>query len=71
MLVFVGLKMVWLNDAFGGKFPIGWSLGIIGVVIAGSIVCSLLSKRSKKESSFRKEDKEHEVVVENRNTGWN
>src|SRR5689334_6785987 len=46
VLVFVGLKMVWLNDAFGGKFPIGWSLGIIAFVIAGSILCSLLFARS-------------------------
>lgn len=45
VLVFVGLKMVWLNDAFGGKFPIGWSLGIIGGVIAASIVSSLLWTR--------------------------
>jgi predicted tellurium resistance membrane protein TerC len=29
VLIFVGLKMVWLNDAFGGKFPITWSLGFI------------------------------------------
>jgi tellurite resistance protein TerC len=29
VLVFVGLKMVWLNEAFGGKFPISWSLGFI------------------------------------------
>lgn len=43
VLVFVGLKMVWLNDAFGGKFPIGWSLGIIGSIIATSIFWSLLS----------------------------
>lgn len=43
VLVFVGLKMVWLNDAFGGKFPVGWSLGIILFVISVSIVCSLLS----------------------------
>ncbi len=42
VLMFVGLKMVWLNDAFGGKFPIGWSLAIIGFVIATSIVCSLV-----------------------------
>ena len=42
VLVFVGLKMVWLNDAFGGKFPIEWSLGIIGAVIAVSVVISLL-----------------------------
>ncbi|HVF15849.1 MAG TPA: TerC/Alx family metal homeostasis membrane protein, partial [Steroidobacteraceae bacterium] len=24
ILIFVGLKMVWLNDLFGGKFPIEW-----------------------------------------------
>ena len=42
VLVFVGLKMVWLNDAFGGKFPIGWSLGIIGTLIGASVVLSLL-----------------------------
>ncbi len=41
VLVFVGLKMVWLNEAFGGKFPIGWSLGIIGVLLAASIGLSL------------------------------
>ena len=41
VLVFVGLKMVWLNDAFGGKFPIAWSLGIITVLIGGSIAASL------------------------------
>ena len=40
ILVFVGLKMVWLNDAFGGKFPISWSLGIIGALPSGSIVAS-------------------------------
>ncbi len=42
VLIFVGLKMVWLNEAFGGKFPISWSLGIIGGVIAISVVASLL-----------------------------
>jgi tellurite resistance protein TerC len=41
ILIFVGLKMVWLNDHFGGKFPISWSLAIIGVLLAGSIVASL------------------------------
>lgn len=45
VLVFVGLKMVWLNEAFGGKFPIAWSLAIIGGVIAISIACSLLLTR--------------------------
>ncbi|AOS43998.1 Inner membrane protein alx [Lacunisphaera limnophila] len=41
ILVFVGLKMVWLNEAFGGKFPITWSLGIIGALLTASIVASL------------------------------
>ncbi len=41
VLIFVGLKMAWLNEAFGGKFPIGWSLGIIGGVLALSIAASL------------------------------
>ena len=42
VLTFVGLKMVYLNDAFGGKFPITWSLGIIGGAIGLSVVASLL-----------------------------
>lgn len=41
ILVFVGLKMVWLNHAFGGKFPISWSLGIIGALLALSVAISL------------------------------
>ena len=45
VLVFVGLKMVWLNDAFGGKFPISLSLGIIAGVIGLSIAASLLWPR--------------------------
>lgn len=48
VLVFVGAKMVYLNEAFGGKFPIVWSLGIITTLIGGSIVASLIisSRRS-------------------------
>jgi tellurite resistance protein TerC len=42
VLVFVGLKMVWLDAAAGGKLPIEWSLGIIGVLLAGSVAASLL-----------------------------
>lgn len=42
VLVFVGLKMVWLDHWFGGKFPIGVSLLIIGVVLGLSVVLSLL-----------------------------
>lgn len=42
VLVFVGLKMVWLNEAFGGKFPISWSLSIIGGIIGLSVLASLV-----------------------------
>lgn len=45
VLVFVGLKMVWLNEAFGGKFPIVWSLAIIASMIGFSIVVSILIDR--------------------------
>ncbi|KMS93479.1 hypothetical protein BVRB_031060, partial [Beta vulgaris subsp. vulgaris] len=41
VLIFVGLKMVWLNEAFGGKFPVGLSLGIIGAILAVSVAASL------------------------------
>ncbi|MCW5889124.1 MAG: TerC family protein [bacterium] len=42
ILIFVGLKMTWLNEAFGGKFPIGWSLGIIAGILAGAVLASWL-----------------------------
>ncbi|MFL6212892.1 MAG: TerC family protein [Blastocatellia bacterium] len=42
VLIFVGLKMVWLNGLYDGKFPITLSLGIISGVIAASIILSLL-----------------------------
>jgi tellurite resistance protein TerC len=42
VLIFVGLKMVWLNDLYDGKFPITLSLGIISGVIIASVVLSLL-----------------------------
>ena len=42
VLVFVGLKMVYLNEAFDGKFPISWSLAIIATLIGGSIMASWL-----------------------------
>jgi tellurite resistance protein TerC len=41
VLVFVGLKMVWLDGWYGGKFPIGASLAIIGSLLAASVVLSL------------------------------
>jgi tellurite resistance protein TerC len=46
ILVFVGLKMVWLNEAFGGKFPISWSLSIIGAILAASILVSIAYNRT-------------------------
>jgi tellurite resistance protein TerC len=45
VLIFVGLKMAWLNDAFGGKFPITWSLGIIALLIGGSMAMSFIIPR--------------------------
>ena len=41
ILVFVGLKMVWLDQWFGGKFPVGMSLLLIGFMLAISVWLSL------------------------------
>ncbi len=49
VLVFVGLKMIYLNDAFGGKFPISYSLGFILSVITLSIIASLIFPKKTKE----------------------
>lgn len=46
VLCFVGLKMVYLNELYGGKFPISLSLGFILTVLTGSIVASLLIGQS-------------------------
>ncbi len=50
VLVFVGLKMVWLNDLFGGKFPISYSLGFILSVISASIILSLIFPQRKESA---------------------
>jgi tellurite resistance protein TerC len=50
VLIFVGLKMVWLNEAFHGHFPIEVSLGIIVGVIGVSIALSLMFPKSPEES---------------------
>ena len=42
VLVFVGLKMVWLNPLYGGHFPITWSLLFILGTILISVVASLI-----------------------------
>ncbi len=50
VLIFVGLKMVWLNEAYGGKFPISWSLSIIAFFISTSILASLIYDKSKQNN---------------------
>ena len=45
VLMFVGLKLIWLNDWFDGKFPITWSLAIITALVGGSIAASLIAAR--------------------------
>jgi tellurite resistance protein TerC len=54
VLTFVGLKMVWLNDLWGGKFPITWSLAIIASAIGLSVLASMLVT-AKEASSVKKE----------------
>lgn len=46
VLMFVGLKMVWLNEAFGGKFPIEWSLTIIATLLLSGVVASLRTRHA-------------------------
>ncbi len=46
VLVFVGLKMLWLDAWFGGKFPIALSLGIVVGIIGAAAVLSLLFPRT-------------------------
>ncbi|MGE5084928.1 MAG: TerC family protein [Bacillota bacterium] len=50
VLIFVGLKMVWLNKLFDGHFPISWSLGLIALFIGGSVVASLIIKPKHKST---------------------
>jgi tellurite resistance protein TerC len=47
ILIFVGVKMV-LSDIY--KIPIGISLGVVGLIIAGSIAASLIWPHKKSES---------------------
>ncbi len=47
VLIFVGAKMVYLDNAFGGKFPITWSLALIALLIGSSIVLSIVIERKK------------------------
>src|SRR6185436_2145023 len=56
VLIFVGLKMVWLNDLYDGKFPITLSLGIILGIIALSVTLSLLFPKSLARSESQASD---------------
>lgn len=47
VLVFVGLKMVWLNGLYDGKFPVALSLGVILGVLAVSVTASLLFPKAR------------------------
>lgn len=55
ILIFVGLKMAWLNDVFNGKFPIVLSLGIIFSILIASIVLSLCFPK-KQETKVGKQE---------------
>ena len=50
VLVFVGLKMTFLNRLYGGHFPISISLGVIVGTIATAVVLSLLFPKRQEES---------------------
>ena len=49
VLIFVGLKMVWLNNLYDGHFPIGISLGFIVAVLAVATVASLIWPKTERE----------------------
>jgi tellurite resistance protein TerC len=54
VLIFVGLKMVWLNAAFDGHFPITWSLAVITLFIGGSVAASLAFPRRTETPEIRR-----------------
>jgi tellurite resistance protein TerC len=51
ILVFVGLKMAWLNHWWGGKFPIVVSLSVIALLLAGSVLLSLVFPKKEEPAS--------------------
>lgn len=52
VLIFVGLKMVYLNKAFDGHFPISWSLGIIAGTLGLSILASWIIPQKKEAAEI-------------------
>jgi tellurite resistance protein TerC len=51
VLMFVGLKIAWLNELYNGKFPIAISLGFIAAVITISVIASLLFPKVREVAS--------------------
>jgi tellurite resistance protein TerC len=51
ILIFVGLKMSWLNAAWQGHFPTAISLGVIAGVLAVSICLSLVFPASRRKAA--------------------
>lgn len=61
VLIFVGLKMVWLNPWYGGHFPITWSLGFILGTIALSIIASLIFPANEAVAEIEEEENQREI----------
>jgi tellurite resistance protein TerC len=59
ILIFVGLKMSWLNAAWGGHFPTTISLGVIVGILAASIGLSLVfpTSRAPKDLLINRSDR--------------
>ena len=51
ILIFVGLKMSWLNAAWQGHFPTAISLGVIAGILAVSICLSLVFPASRRKAA--------------------
>jgi hypothetical protein len=51
--------MTWLNDLFGGKFPIEWSLGIIAALLAGAVAASLLTGTRQRDGVQEEQTRQH------------
>ena len=66
VLVFVGLKMVWLDGLYGGKFPIVTSLAIILAVLAASIVASLMYPKGGEPAAARRQDRTRRLAARSR-----
>ncbi len=59
VLVFVGLKMVWLNPWYDGHFPITWSLEFILLTILLSVIASLIFPPDEAVAEIAAENKEN------------